>query len=278
MKIGFIGAGKVGTNLGRYFDNKGWALSGFYSKHYEDAIFSARQTNSHAFSELSECVAASDWLFITVPDDQLLIVWQEVESLLTREYCLFHCSGSKSSAIFATEKAQIACFSLHPLTAFATKSVPLEQLAQVAFTLEGDQQQTQVQAAFANLENPLAVISAEDKSLYHAAGIFASSLVVGLATTAQEIFQTCGLPEAFAKSAWRQVFTQNAMNLVLNGPKESLSGPIEENDLTTIIEHLAVLSPEDAKIYCELTKKLIKLAAEKYPERDYQFIEEKIDQ
>ena len=32
MKIGFIGAGKVGFSLGKYFAEKGMELSGYYSK------------------------------------------------------------------------------------------------------------------------------------------------------------------------------------------------------------------------------------------------------
>lgn len=277
-QIGFIGAGKVGTNLGRYFAYKGLGLSGYYSRRFNAAEDSAKQTNSRAFSSIKEILAVSDWLFITVPDDQLEMIWAEIEPLLIKEHVVFHCSGAKSSHIFKTEKPRISCFSLHPLMAFSSKSMPLEQLEKTAFTIEGTKKLVQVKNQLTVLGNPLAIISAEQKSLYHAACVFASNLVVGLTATTEELFSACGLPETFAKSAWHQLFTQNAENLVLHGTKAALTGPAERNDLTTIKQHLAVLPPDDQEIYRNLTKKIIGIAKEKYPEKNYQAMEREISQ
>lgn len=46
MRIGFIGAGKVGTTMARYFASKKYTISGFYSRSFKHATASARQINS----------------------------------------------------------------------------------------------------------------------------------------------------------------------------------------------------------------------------------------
>ena len=186
MRIGFIGAGKVGTTMARYFASKKYTISGFYSRSFKHATASASQINSQAFNRLAECIEASDWLFLTVPDDQIAVVWQEVEPLISEGQCVFHCSGAKSSAVFVTKK-EIACFSLHPLMAFADKEIPASQLAEVPFTLEGSKKLAEVQQLLTNLGNPIATIAPEEKIRYHAACVFVSNLVVGLTATAEEL-------------------------------------------------------------------------------------------
>lgn len=276
MRIGFIGAGKVGTNLARYFFSKDFTITGFYSRNFEHAVESSRQTNSCAFKKLAECVEASDWLFLTVPDDQIAVVWQEVEPLVSAGQAVFHCSGAKTSDIFQTDK-ELACFSLHPLMSFAVKEMPLSQLSEAAFTLEGTNNLEEVKKILVALGNPIATIAAEEKVLYHAACVFASNLVVGLAETAEELFLDCGLPDDFAQTAWRQLFSQNAQNLLAMSPSEALTGPVERNDLSTVSDHLSVLPTEASAIYREMTKKLIHIAEEKHPERDYQPMERTLD-
>ena len=277
MRIGFIGAGKVGTNLGRYFRSKDFPIVGYYSRNYENAVAASRQTNSRAFTDLKECIEACDWLFITVPDDQIAAVWSEAEAFVSAEQFIFHCSGAKSSLVFATDK-DVSCFSFHPLAAFANKELPLTQLADTAFTLEGTKNVEQVEQALVRLGNPIAVIASEEKVLYHAACVFASNLVVGLSATAEELFVASGLPNEFAKKAWRQLFSQNIQNLLVMSPSDALTGPVERNDLSTVSDHLAALPPESVEIYRELTKKLLQIAAEKHPERDYRPMERKLDQ
>jgi len=48
MKIGFIGAGKVSTALGKYFYDRGIQISGYYSRSCCSAQNASRLTNSAA--------------------------------------------------------------------------------------------------------------------------------------------------------------------------------------------------------------------------------------
>ena len=52
MNIGFIGAGRVGCSLGRYFIQNGFLISGYYSRSYESACLAAELTGTKPYENL----------------------------------------------------------------------------------------------------------------------------------------------------------------------------------------------------------------------------------
>ena len=59
-----------------------------------------------------------------------------------------------------------------------------------------------------------------------------------------------------------------------NGPAAALSGPIERGDGGTVEKHLAALDAEDRELYRLLGKKVLAVAERKNPNRNYENIEE----
>ena len=100
MKIGFIGAGKVGFSLGKYFISNGISVTGYYSRSPKSAKSAAEFTNSRMYSSLTDILKDSDTLFLTVPDDVIGMVWEHIKNLDVRNKKICHCSGSISSAAF----------------------------------------------------------------------------------------------------------------------------------------------------------------------------------
>ena len=49
MKIGFVGAGKVGFTLGKYFQSKGISVVGYFSKNIASAKEASSFTNTSCF-------------------------------------------------------------------------------------------------------------------------------------------------------------------------------------------------------------------------------------
>lgn len=74
--IGFIGAGRVGFTLGRYFVENGLNVSGYYSRTYEHAVSASQFTDSKSYKTIDELIAASSIIFITVNDSQIQTVWE----------------------------------------------------------------------------------------------------------------------------------------------------------------------------------------------------------
>ena len=81
MKIGFIGAGKVGCTLGRYFVMHGIEVLGYYDRDCEALKYAEELTGCSQYTSVSSIVRDSDILFITVTDGVISKVWEEVKLL-----------------------------------------------------------------------------------------------------------------------------------------------------------------------------------------------------
>lgn len=79
MKIGIIGAGKVGCSIGKYLTEHGFSVAGYCSKSKKSVEEAATFTNTKAYDSLAELVAESTILFLTTPDGALESVWNELK-------------------------------------------------------------------------------------------------------------------------------------------------------------------------------------------------------
>ena len=94
MKIGIIGAGKVGTSLGKYFCEHNIPVVGYYSKSIASAQAAADFTKTDAVSSMEDLVNASDTLFLTTGDSAISEVWKALKNLPIENKIICHCSGS----------------------------------------------------------------------------------------------------------------------------------------------------------------------------------------
>ena len=77
MNVGFIGAGKVGFSLGKWFAHNGVTVTGYWSRRRESAGEAALFTGTQAFDSTEALVRASDVIFLTVPDGMIPTVFVE---------------------------------------------------------------------------------------------------------------------------------------------------------------------------------------------------------
>ena len=103
MKIGIIGAGKVGFSLGKYLqinqiDNV--ELVGYTSKNLSSAQMAAEFTQTKVYTNVEHILKDSDTLFLTVPDGEISQIWDYMRNLDIKNKNICHCSGSRSSTAF----------------------------------------------------------------------------------------------------------------------------------------------------------------------------------
>ncbi len=276
MKVGFIGAGRAGCSLGRYFADKagqaGMQVAGYYSIMEEEAKWAAAYTGSAYFHTPEEVLAAVDTLIISTPDGAVKGVWESIskENLEGRIIC--HLSGSLSSDVFSGIEAHGAYpLSIHPMFAFSSRESVYEQLQEVCFTLEGAPQAVTVwQRIFELTGNPAEVIRKECKPAYHAAASILSNHVVGVLSMGYQLLERCGFSEEAARRFTATLVRENVERVIENGCVQALTGPIERGDLETVQKHLAVLEESEKEIYLTCGKELLRLAEQKNPERDYE--------
>ena len=85
------------------------------------------------------------------------------------------------------------------------------------------------------------VIAAENKVLYHAAGMMVSPLLVSVVTAAEEMARLAGLPREVAAKMTEALAEATLSNVRRRGAAESFSGPLARGDVGTIRLHLAAL-------------------------------------
>lgn len=280
MKIGFIGAGKVGFSLGKYLVERDQCVSGFYSHNLESSKEAAVFTKTKYYEKLEELMKDSDTLFLTVPDGSIREVYSEIISSDIAGKCLAHCSGALSSEVFSgiSERGAFG-YSIHPICAVSDKLTGYRDLSNAYFTIEGAKEHlADFQALFARLGNPVELLAPKNKVKYHAAAVFASNLVVALYDTASGLLEECGLSPAFAKEALAPLFLGNAKGIVQKGTMQALTGPVERADRVTVEKHLAGLNGETREIYRLLSKRLVEVAKAKHPDRKYDGLEELLEQ
>ena len=78
MKIGFIGAGRVGFTLGKYFCEHGVEVAGYYSRNIQSAKEAAEFTHSRVYDVPAKLLEACDILFLTVPDGIIPQIYREI--------------------------------------------------------------------------------------------------------------------------------------------------------------------------------------------------------
>lgn len=306
LNIGFIGAGKVGCTLGRYFAGDARAtaidagqaarkekhgdrmiLKGYYSLHRDSSRNAAKFTGSEPYDDMEELVGECDMLFITVPDGEISNVWRDISRMNVKGKSICHCSGSLSSAEAFDGIGRTGAFgySIHPLFAVSDKYSAYSELPGVFFTLEehsenpllidetdSEGKKLDILKLTGTLEskgNPVRRISPESKCLYHLGAVAASNLVCGLVDMSIGLLEKCGFEKNDAVKALAPILTGNMEHAACKGPEESLTGPVERNDTATVNRHLDAVEGDEREIYRLLSKRLVKMAQSRHLDRDY---------
>jgi predicted short-subunit dehydrogenase-like oxidoreductase (DUF2520 family) len=280
MKIGFIGAGKVGFSFGKYLTERDMRVTGYYSRNPQSSMEAAGFTNTRQYTKMRDLVEDSDIIFLAVPDGAIFSVWEQLKMLPIQNKIISHFSGSLSSAIFLDiERYNAYGYSIHPLFAINDKYNSYKELSGAFLTVEGHPKYINwFLQLFSRFGNSVQVISADDKVRYHAAAAMASNLYVGLVNLCEDMLKECGFSAQNAHKALSPLLLGNVENIIHYGTAAALTGPVERNDVGTVMSHLECLTPEEHEVYLCLSKEVLKVAKKKHLNRDYREMEGVITQ
>lgn len=234
-KIGFIGAGKVGVSLGKFFREGGLTVTGYYNRHREAAQAAADFTESKCFDSAQAVADASDVIFLTVPDNQIREVYESLRGADLRGKKICHCSGALSAeeAFPDIEALGATGYSIHPLFPVSDKWASYKELGSAFFCIEGTGPLDFWVKTLESLGPRVQEISGDAKATYHAACAISSNLVCALVNTSLNLLQDCGFTEAGAREALTPLILSNVKHLLEDGPVQALTGPVERGDAET---------------------------------------------
>lgn len=277
MKIGFIGAGKMGFTLGKHLaeysrgsesgaakQNEMPVVMGYYSKNCSSAKEAAEFTNTNYYTDLEDLAEVCDTLFLTVPDGQIAVMADELDRLgrCMEHKIICHTSGALSSQVFSGMDSHVYGYSVHPIYAVNSKTASYINFRDCFITIEGHERYLgDMVRMFQSVGHSVKTISAEDKAKYHGAAVFSSNLVIGLYHMAMRLLTECGFAEAEAEQALMPLFKNNADNLYSSDCYNALTGPVARCDIETVEKHLAVLGDNEAVVYRILSDELIKIVS-----------------
>lgn len=274
MKIGFIGAGKVGTTFGKYLKNHGIEISGYYSKSFSSSKKASNYTNSKAFGDIKEFTDETQVIFITTSDDSIKEVGDFLveEKLINKSNILIHMSGAHSTELFSKAKEiGIKAFSIHPLQAFANEDEALIQLKNTYFSIEGDLEDRMIiNYIFDRIKNPYFEIETDKKSIYHSSACVFSNYLVTLMDLGLELFSAAGIDKEVGFKSVEPLIVSTIENIKKLGPEKAITGPISRGDIKTIeghIEKIKINSKDNLKAYRFLGLETLKLS-KKYKLKD----------
>jgi len=275
LKVGFIGGGKVGFSLGKYFSINNINITGYYSKSSSSAEEAAEFTNSKFYETIDPLIMDSDMIFITTPDDVVFEVWQNIKYFNLKGKIICHTSGSLSSKIFSDiDNSGAFAYSIHPMFPFSDKFNTYKHLKNCYFFIEGSEKYLlEIKNFISSLGNPTLIIDQDKKGLYHLANVTVSNLVLSLVSKGCEYLAQCGVDEKIALNSLMPLIENNILNLKEKGFINALTGPVERNDFGTLKKHLDAIPLADLDLYKNLSLNLLNLSKQKHREKDYKKIE-----
>jgi predicted short-subunit dehydrogenase-like oxidoreductase (DUF2520 family) len=267
VKIGFIGAGTVGTALAVRLSQRGCPVIAVSSRSLSSAQKLAQLVNNCRVCRTAQGVAdAAQLVFITTPDDVIAgvageVQWHEGQGVV-------HCSGAHSVDILEPAKrlgANVGSF--HPLQTFASVNQAIENLPGSTFALEAEEPLlSELKELASVLDGSWVELKPGDKVLYHAAAVFACNYLVTLVKLAVDLWQDFGVPPKEATKALLPLLKGTINNIDNIGLPHCLTGPIARGDLSTIGKHLNALKAKDSELlitYKELGLQTIPVALAK---------------
>ncbi|MGL5822300.1 MAG: Rossmann-like and DUF2520 domain-containing protein [Sarcina sp.] len=281
MKFGFIGASKLGVSLGKYFMENNIKVSGYYNRNHEMAKEAAIFTDTMFFETIKEVVENSNVIFISTADSAIAEIWEMLKEYNIEGKIICHGSGSLSSEIFSNiNKFGAYGYSIHPMLAISSKYNSYTLLKNAFITIEGDKKyKYSLYNLFKDLGNEVAFISSRDKAKYHLSAVMASNLVIAQVNKSVQLLSECGFNKEQALKALMPLIENNIKNIFEKGIKQSLTGPIERGDLSTIQRHIDCLDNEnDLELYRLLSLNALEIAQEKNEFRNYDEIKNYLEE
>jgi predicted short-subunit dehydrogenase-like oxidoreductase (DUF2520 family) len=239
LRVGIVGAGRVGTALARALREAGVGVEGPVGR--------------------GERPLGCDAILLCVPDSEISAAAEVVTAAAP---LVGHTSGA--TPLSALTHAGVPVFGLHPLQSFAHPGVRFEGAgAAVAGS-------TPEALAFAtDLAERLGMtpfeIDDDGRAAYHAAASVASNFVVTLQAAAEAVAAGAGLDRDEARLLLMPLVRQTVENVAELGPEAALTGPVARGDEATVAAQRAAVEraqPELLELFDELVRRTRALAGQ----------------
>lgn len=246
MKIGIVGAGRVGCAFAAALADRGVEISGVYSRTPEWTDYIGKRLNRTFPNDLEQVVEDAALVLLTVSDSSI----SKVSDRIALECCniikgkvFLHCSGALTSAELGALASKGAYTgSLHPIQTFADRENGWKGLTRIYSGFEGSTDARILAKDLIDvLDGTLLDIKPEAKPLYHAAACFISNYVVALSQASSILLALAGVGNELGIKPMMPLLKNSVHNIEAVGIEGALTGPIARGDMETVKAHLKAM-------------------------------------
>ena len=268
-RVGFIGAGRVGCAMAWHCHRLGYPIAGVTDLKPKQAWVVYGLMKQH-YERLSsrDVAAASDVLFLTVPDTHIVPVFESVRKWLMPGTIVAHCSGAFGTEVLAGAREQgLGTLALHPVQSFWSHSQAIRSLPGSYFAADGSVSGLRFgRHLVRQLHGGWVRVRGSDRAMYHAMCVLASNFVSALFDGAEEIGCKLGISRRRTGVMLAPLARTVLDNIAEQGAGPSLTGPVERGDAVTVAAHLRALArraPSLVPMYRVMSERLVAMAAKK---------------
>jgi len=242
LRIGVIGAGRVGSVLGRALADAGHTVVAASGVSRDSLRRAAQLLPGATVLPADEVVAAADLILLAVPDDTLAgLVLGLAETRTWRAgQIVVHTSGAHGLAVLAPAAAfGVLPLALHPVMMFTGRAEDLDRLRGVSFGVTAEDEHRPVaEALVLEMGGEPTWVPEHARPLYHAALALGANHLVTLVNESLDLLRTAGVSKPEHMIA---PLLQAALDNALRHGDAALTGPVARGDAGTVRRHLREL-------------------------------------
>jgi predicted short-subunit dehydrogenase-like oxidoreductase (DUF2520 family) len=262
LRIGFIGAGRLGAALAWSLGDRGLTVAAVASLLDADAERLAGRIPNCVVMSMQEVVDRTNLVFVTTPDEAISSTAAQIR--WRPDVAAVHCSGVTEVAELASAAhagAMIGGF--HPMQTFGDPIAAVRSLPGCTITIEADEPLlTTLNAIAERLHCRVNRLPPGMRGRYHAAAGYTSQFINALFAEATRIWQSWGATEEEAVRALLPLAKGTLSSIEAAGIANGMPGPVSRGDVGSVEKHVAALSkmPPDVmefyRVVCDRTIEL----------------------
>ncbi len=258
LRVGVIGAGRVGTVLGAALARAGHQVVAASAVSEASVERAARLLPGAAIRQPGAVLEDASLVLLTVPDDALpgLVAGLAATGAPMEGRLLAHASGRHGVAVLdpATRLGALP-LAIHPVMTFTGRPDDVDRLTGISFGVTAPGELRQVaEALVIEMGGEPVFIEEASRSLYHAALASGANHLITLVVQAAELLGVAGVPDP-ARMLSPLLFA--ALDNALRLGDAGLTGPVARADADTVAGHIEALrevSPEALRAYLALAR------------------------
>ena len=271
MKIGIIGAGRVGTAFALALSGSEAEVSGVCSRSVQAVDWISSKLERSYDNDIAAAIKEAEVILLTVPDSAIAGLAVEIHTACASAIggkTFLHCSGALTSAeLEPLSRNGGYTGSLHPIQTFASKEDGWKGMSGIFFGYEGCARAREKALRLVNiLDGTLLDIKPEAKPLYHAAACILSNYTAALSHVTGMLLDAAGTGKAVGIKAFMPLLRNTVENIAAQGSLNALTGPIARGDGLTVAGHLKALDGgygDIPELYRVLGRITVRMAVEK---------------